>query len=342
MEKEGMGISPDAWNSVGAQGVIKCRVKIGSGRVQLEFRLYKTASGNKPVLSRTYDGSVQDTRSLVYKWINEVIRYYTGTRGIFGSRITFARRTSTTRKDIFSVSCDGSGLRKVTNNGSINLLPAWGPGNSIYYTSFFSGAPHLYRSDIRKAILAHEGLNMGAALSPDGSRIAVVLSRDGNPEIYTASPDGSNLRRLTNSPAIEVSPSWSPDGSKIAFVSDRHGNPQIFVMNADGSGSKRITFRGTYNQTPSWNPRRDTPLIAFTGRDSGTYDIFTINADSGNMRRLTQKQGVNMDPAWSPDGRLIAFHSSRGGIYTMNAEGLNQQLVLRGSAETLKWSSSVP
>lgn len=339
LSKEGLGISTEPWISVGAQGVIKGRASVSSGRVELDFRLFEVSRGNAAVLSKSYKGDVKEIRNFVYDWINEVIKYFTGERGSFGSRIAFARRAAPGQKNIYTVYSDGSGLKRITNNGSINLLPAWAPGGAVYFTSFLAGAPHLYRSDKRTAVLAEDGLNMGAALSPDGSRMAVVLSRDGDPEIYLANPQGGNLQRLTSNGAIDVSPSWSPDGTRLAFVSDRHGTPQIFVMNVDGSNVKRITFRGTYNQTPSWCPRKDTPLIAFTGRDEGTYDIFTINPDSGAMRRLTQKQGVNMDPTWSPDGRLIAFYSSRGGIFLMNAEGLNQNLLLKGDAETLRWST---
>ena len=39
--------------------------------------------------------------------------------------------------------------------------------------------------------------------------------------------DGSGLRRLTNHPEIDVTPTWSPTGNQIAFTSDRTGTPQI-------------------------------------------------------------------------------------------------------------------
>jgi TolB protein len=48
--------------------------------------------------------------------------------------------------------------------------------------------------------------------------------------------------------------------------------------------------------------------------------------------------GVNKDPAWSPDCRMLAFYSTRGGIFISSPEGLNQNMVIPGVAETLRWS----
>ncbi len=333
---EGMSIDKDPWVQVGAQGVTKCQATAAGGQVELECRLFEVARGGKAVLAERYTGAEGDVRGLVHKWVNKVIGYFTGEDGVFGSQLAFARRIGPGSKQIYTADWAGGQVSRVTKNASINLLPSWGPGGSIYYTSFVEGAPFLYRTGQRKAVLAEPGLNMGAAFH--GGRMAVVLSKDGNPEIYVGGADGSGLKRVTNSGAIDVSPSWSPDGSKLAFVSDRHGSPQIFVMGADGGGARRVTFKGSYNQTPSWCPRSGSNLIAFTGRDGGTYDVFTVDAGGGQIRRLTQNQGRNMDPAFAPDCRAVAFHSSRGGIFISNPEGLNQNLVIKGGADTIKWS----
>jgi TolB protein len=331
------GFDVDAWRAVGAQGVIQGEVSKAGAKVRLELKLHETARGQAPVLARTYNGSDEDVRNEVHQFVNEVINYFTGEPGVFGSRILFSRYLGRGHKEIFSVEMDGSNLQGHTNNGSINVLPAWGPGGGGFYTSFVNGWAQVFRTGRREPVLGRSGLNMGVAVAPGGGQMAVVLSEDGNSDIYLANLDGSGLRNITNHPAIDVSPSWSPDGSQIAFVSNRHGSPQIFVMDAGGGGAHRVTYAGSYNQTPAWYPRGDTPLIAFTGADGGTYDIFTVNAGGGGITRLTQAQGRNSDPAWSPDGRLIAFWSSRGGIHLMTPEGLNQQLILRGHAETLRW-----
>ncbi|MDD5306949.1 MAG: hypothetical protein PHU25_06460 [Deltaproteobacteria bacterium] len=333
---EGMTIDKDPWVQVGAQAVSKCKATVAGGEVKLACALFETAKGKAPVLELTNTGAEGDVRGLVHKWVNKVIGYFTGEEGVFGTRLAFARRLGPGVKHIFTADWTGGDVSRVTRNNSINLLPSWGPGGSIFYTSFVEGAPFLYRTGQRGAVLSQAGLNMGAAFH--GNRMAVVLSKDGNPEIYVGNADGTGLTRLTNSGSIDVSPTWSPDGSKIAFVSDRHGSPQIFVMGAGGGGAKRLTFKGSYNQTPCWCQRAGSNLVAFTGRDGGTYDIFTVDAGSGEMRRLTQNQGRNMDPAFAPDCRAVAFHSSRGGIFISNPEGLNQNLTVKGEADTLKWS----
>ena len=333
---EGMSIDKDPWVQIGAQGVSKCRVGKAGGQVQLECKLFEVARGGQPVLSQTYRGAEDGMTTMVHKWVNKVIGYFTGEDGVFGTQLLFSRKAGPNVKHIMTADWASGSVGKVTRNNSINLLPAWGPGGSIYYTSFVEGFPYLYRTGQRKAVLSEPGINMGAAFY--GNKMAVVLSKDGNPEIYVGNADGSGLRRLTSTGAIDVSPSWSPDGSKIAFVSDRHGSPQIFVMGSGGGGAKRVTYKGSYNQTPSWCPRPGSNLIAFTGRDSGTYDIFTVDAGSGQIRRLTQRQGRNMDPAFAPDCRAVAFHSSRGGIFISNPEGLNQNLTVKGNADTIRWS----
>src|SRR5262249_23765031 len=52
-------------------------------------------------------------------------------------------------------------------------------------------------------------------------KIAFVSSRDGNLEIYSMNPDGSDQRNLTNSPGDDYTPAWTPDGRHIAFSSMR-------------------------------------------------------------------------------------------------------------------------
>jgi len=145
-------------------------------------------------------------------------------------------------------------------------------------------------------------------------------------------------KRLTDHPGIDSSPSLSPDGSQVAFVSNRQGTPQVFVMPTSGGAAKRITFRGNYNQTPRWNPRKDKQQIAFTGRDEkGSFDVFVADLQKNEILRMTQNRKSNFDPAWSPDGRLLVYASSRGGLFVLNPETLNEEHVWKGNARSPYW-----
>ena len=66
--------------------------------------------------------------------------------------------------------------------------------------------------------------------------------------------DGTNPKRLTNTPAHNYSPSWSPDSKMIAFASERYGNWEIYTMNADGTNPIRLTKSPADDTQPSWSP----------------------------------------------------------------------------------------
>jgi TolB protein len=267
----------------------------------------------------------------MHEFANEVLRVLTGQAGAFNSRITFGRRAGPGRKDVYVAHWDGHQEGRVSSGQGVSMLPSFGPGG-VWFSRLTETGMFITHSNANdRRIIDGDGLNMGPSVC--GGRVFFTSTRDGNSEIYAADVDGSNVRRITRHPAIDVSPACGP-GGRIAFVSTRHGSPQIFVMNGNGSGVRRVTFRGAHNQTPQWCQRGG--LIAFTGR-SGGMDIFTVNIATQEYRRLTQGQGTNKDPAFSPDCRMVAFSSSRGGIFVSNPEGLNQNMVIRGAAETLRW-----
>jgi dipeptidyl aminopeptidase/acylaminoacyl peptidase len=80
----------------------------------------------------------------------------------------------------------------------------------------------------------------GSSDGQTASRIAFASQREGNFELYTMKPDGSDVRRLTDNPASDLQPAWSPDGQRIAFTSNRSGNSDIWVMDADGTHALRL------------------------------------------------------------------------------------------------------
>jgi TolB protein len=348
VQAEQLTINPPDWVNVGAEGVIKARATAYGSDVKYEFRLFEVAKGDQPVLAKDYRGPMSMARSLAHQFAAEVVKYYTNEDSFFASQIVFAGDEGPRRRDIFLMDWDGYGAHPLTRT-SQNILPSFAPaGGEVTFTSFAAGKPDLMAISVAggkpRVISSRNGVNMGAAWSPDGSKIAATLSFEGNSQIYLLTPQGQIIKRLTTSPKpfIDTSPSWSPDGSKIAFVSDRYGSPQIWTMNADGSSPQRLTRRGNYNQEPSWCPRKDTPLIAFTARDEKyAYDIFTINVDTGELVRITEGHGSNHHPSWAPNGRAIAYESSRGGVWISTSDGRVERQVYKGSAVAPQWGPSL-
>jgi hypothetical protein len=164
-------------------------------------------------------------------------------------------------------------------------------------------------------------------------KIVFISFRDGNNEIYSMNPDGSNQTRLVNNTAEDRDPTWSPNGAKIAFESDRTLDFEIFSMNADGTGQTNLTNNPAFDDSASWSP--DGSKIAFSSDRNGNQEIYVMNQDGTNPVRLTNNPAIEEAPAWSPDGTRIAFSSDRDGnteIYVMNADGSNQVRLTNNSA----------
>ena len=157
-------------------------------------------------------------------------------------------------------------------------------------------------------------------------RIAFQTKRDGNFEIYTSKPDGSEPVNLTRHPAHDSEPAWSPDGTRIAFDSDRSGNFDVWVMNADGTNPIQLTVEPTPDGYPSWSP--DGTKLAFISFRDGNSEIYVMNADGTGQTRLTKNLSDDGRPTWSPDGTKLAFHTDRDGnyeIYVMAPDGTSPQ-----------------
>jgi uncharacterized repeat protein (TIGR01451 family) len=225
--------------------------------------------------------------------------------------------------EIYVMNADGSNPMRLSSNCEFDGNPTWSPdGTRIAFTG--QGALSSLTSHFEIFVMNADGSNRAQLTtsrsvvennahpvwSPDGNQLAFVSTRDSNSttadnqEIYVMNAaDGSNQRRLTNSPGFDGDPAWSPDGGQIAFTSSRNGRYRIWVMTAGGSNNpRRLTDPGALaaDAHPAWSP--DGAKIAFDSNRDGDYEIYKVDASSlapePAVTKITDNTAVDFNPSW--------------------------------------------
>ncbi len=171
---------------------------------------------------------------------------------------------------IASIKADGSGFHQITSGPNNNGFPAYSPdGKRIVYRTMGPQGDGLRIMNLENhsvSVLTKDYDNF-PVWSPRGDLIAFVRRVAGDFEVFSIHPDGTNLRRLTNSRGNEAHLAFSPDGEKILFSSTRMGfkdecmytlAPQpygeLFVMRYDGTQVEQLTDNQWEDAGPSWQP----------------------------------------------------------------------------------------
>ena len=304
------------WRSINADFVVKGSVSASGADVKLTAFLYDVAQQRR-MMGKNFTGDADDVPRMARRFADAILQAATGQRGPFDSKLAFVSTRGGRFKEIYTQSIDGQDLFKLTDNPTINLFPSFDrSARYVLYLSFKSMAPALYLADLKtqretKLDSPHERV-IGGTITPDGERVVAAIERDGITNLFLLTRDGEELRQLTDTSGINVSPAVSADSATLAFTSDRSGTPQIYVMSLGGGGGapKRITYSGDYNTTPAFSPKGDK--LAYQSRNNGRFDIWTIPAAGGEPTQVTDGNGSNEYPSWSPDGRYLAFSSTRG------------------------------
>ena len=346
------------WAMTGAEAVLKGSVVESAAAIKVSAYLYDMADGSV-VSQKEYEASKELLRPLAHSIAGEVYGRLTGEKSVFRTKTAFVVSGKRGR-ELFIADGDGERPRSLGIRATSILPPHWSPdGERLIYSALKDGRWGIYLLNIRegKERLVHssKGILIAGDFFPDGSGFAFSSSEQGSSAIYSysfpgggpasLSPSAGQVRKLSSSSDIVVSPSVSPDGKLIAFVSDRGGNPQVYIMDSNGYNTKRLTFEGSYNTSPSWSPAGDR--LAFVGRHAGKNQVFTVNTDGSDLRRLTG-EGNSEEPSYSPDGRFIAFASDRKlperagrkTVYIMRADGGGQRAITPPelSASGPRWS----
>src|SRR5216684_3980453 len=209
---------------------------------------------------------------------------------------------------ISTMNIDGSDVRQVsTGNGRTTCSYFFPNGKRILYSSTHLGSKQ-------------------CPPKPDFSKgyvWAVYPSFD----IFTANPDGSDVKQLTDVAGYDAETTISRNG-KLVFTSKRSGDLDIYTMDADGRNIKRLTTELGYDGGPFWSydgkqivyrayhpqtEKEKADYIALLNQNlirPTTLEIWVMNADGSNKRQVTHLNAASFAPYFFPDGKRIIFASN--------------------------------
>lgn len=258
----------------------------------------------------------------------------------FGGENAEAYFSSDGKQLIFQSTRDGRGCDQIYTmdvDGSNVKMISSGDGRTTC-SYFFPGAQRILYSS------THPG-GKECPPKPDFSKgyvWAVYPSFD----VFTAKPDGSDLKQLTNTPGYDAETTITLDGKKLVFTSMRDGDLDIYSMDADGKNVRRLTNELGYDGGPFWSydgkqivyrahhPKTEEQKADYTSLlkqnliRPTVLEIFVMNADGSNKRQVTSNGKANFGPYFFPDGKRIIFASNiddpRGrnfDLYKINTDG---------------------
>ncbi len=229
---------------------------------------------------------------------------------------------------IFTMNTDGSEKKLVSTGKGRTTCSYFLPGDStILYAS-----THLTDSECPPP--------------PDRSKGYVWKLYDSF-DIFMANADGSNVRRITDSPGYDAEATVSPKGDKIIFTSTRDGDPELYVMDIYGKNQKRLTYHKGYDGGAFFsldgskivyrasNPKSEKELqdyqeLVKDGLVRPTaLEIYVMDADGKNNRQVTDFGKASFSPFFHPDGKRIIFSSNINSdknkmnfdLYMINVDG---------------------
>lgn len=227
-----------------------------------------------------------------------------------GSQLIFQRAAGEIKCDqIFTMKADGSDMRMVST----------GKGRTTCGYFLEGGKKVLFSS-------THEA-SAECPPPPDHSK-GYVWPINKDYEIYVANADGTDLKKLTDSPGYDAEATVSPDGKRVVFTSTRDGDLDIYVMDIDGKNVKRLTNTPGYDGGAFFSP--DGQKIVYrasrpnTDKELKEYqdllkeglvrptklEIFVMNADGSEQQQVTNTGKANFCPFFHPNGRKIIFSSN--------------------------------
>ncbi len=324
------------WRQGGVEAVALGSVStLTDNRMEARFILvYTVKKASLGGLAINAPATALEARRTAHRISDFIYEKLTGEPGFFATRLAFVRKDGAKHALVIADS-DGENQQVALRSSEPLISLAWSPdGTQIAYVSYErrSGIskPIVYLQNLstgRRIILANEkGSNSSPAWSPNGKQLAVVLTRDGNSQIYRVNADGTGLSRLSNSSGIDTEPTFSPDGNFVYFTSDRGGSPQIYRVSVNGGPAERITFTGSFNARAQISP--DGRTMAYVTVRDRAFRIAVMNLS--NREETLVSQGPKDDsPSFAPNSKWVIYSTKSQGRTLLSAASIDGKLRTR-------------
>ncbi|MEM0898545.1 MAG: Tol-Pal system beta propeller repeat protein TolB [Pseudomonadota bacterium] len=154
--------------------------------------------------------------------------------------------------------------------------------------------------------------------------------------------DGANVRFLTQSNDLVLTPQFSPSRQEITYMDFNGGQPKVYLLQLETGQRELVGDFPGMTFSPRFSPDGSRVIMSLLG-DDGNANIYAMDLSSRSTTRLTNSVSIDTSPSYSPDGSRIVFESDRGGrqqLYVIGAGGGGAQRISfgNGSYSTPVWS----
>jgi TolB protein len=274
----------------------------GNNSTRVEGRLKSKVGGSASLLAKAYSGV--SLRMQAHALADDVVKAAAGRDGIARTKIAYRVRKGARHFEIYVSDYDGNAPKAATSDSVIVAAPNWVKGrNLLFYSSYKNVFPDIVWHDLttgkRQVFANYPGANLSPCVSPDGKKVAMILSRSGSPDLWVCDIDGKNLKQLTNTREAEASPTWSPDNRTICFSSEAGGQSALYTITTAGGAMKKLPGAYGLCTEPDWSP--DGKTIAYTRQSGRNFSIYIVPVNGGSPREVATGE----DPSWAGNSRNI-------------------------------------
>ena len=265
------------------------------------------------------------------------------------------------QRDIYLVALRSSGEPtgepvRVTTGADVHTLSATPAGSRVAYSKL------RFRSNLYEITLPEHGsVSLGAARpltrenavieghdrSSDGNLLVFDSNVLGQQDIYVATTNSGEPRRVTTDPGQESQPTFSPDGSEVVYHSTRNGSRDIYLIGSDGRDEQQLTGR----EAGGWGLDHDEFFAIFS--PDGLHIAFNVIRGESRLIMVMSRESAGgpwgppailadsaeVRVSWAPDARRLVYADLAGGLIVVTLAGAKRRLVDpgAGSITSVSW-----